>query len=184
MNKNSVFVEKDRILLSVIFIASFLLVSVGHARGIDQAKRDLKMYFKDCTAQTGCDSDNLTGIGVNQLDPDERAFLFCANNGIQELIIPVSTVPDAYTGLIAENRHMTDAVEDGKMTRSERKSSTPEPVDENERVEKKEEEKSILDPNKEAREKALLEQRKVDAERKKLHDTVDKMMHRGPFQTR
>lgn len=82
----------------------------------DETRRQLS----ECTRQYGYDPQR-TEVAENQLAPGERPWRSCAYAAIEQLVIPRSLVSPSYRGLIAEDRQMTDAIEHGSMTRSQRR---------------------------------------------------------------
>jgi hypothetical protein len=117
-------------LLAVCGIASSILAAEVTAKTFDEAKQQMDAHIVSCTERTGHDPDRLDDIGENALGPSERRFLDCVYEGVERLIIPESSTPEAYRSLVQEHRRMTDAIEQGQMTRSERQARTDTMVDE------------------------------------------------------
>ena len=79
----------------------------------------IEQRMADCTTVHGYDPDAAT-VSENALAPGEREWRACVYGAIEAEIVPATQVPDAYRGLIAEDQAMTDAIEDGRLTRSAR----------------------------------------------------------------
>ena len=79
----------------------------------------IQQRMADCTTAHGYDPDATT-VSENALAPGERAWRSCVYGAIEAEIVPVTQVPDAYRALITEDQAMTDAIEDGRLTRSAR----------------------------------------------------------------
>ena len=101
-------------------LAFLLATATGAAFGdIDAARDALEQRMATCAERTGYD-DQAT-LDQNVLGPGERQWRACVYEGIEELVMPVSAIPDAYGRLISEDRVMTDLIERGKITRSDRR---------------------------------------------------------------
>lgn len=85
------------------------------------AEERFAAHLDECTAQHGFDPDATAGVGERELAPNEREWRACAYSGVETILIPDSSVPDAYRRLIAEDRVLTDAVGAGTMTRQQRR---------------------------------------------------------------
>lgn len=74
--------------------------------------------MKSCSKRIDYDPD--ADIAETSLGKNERAWRACVYRIIKEKIIPKTRVPDMYKSLIAEDQAMTDAIRDGRLTRSQR----------------------------------------------------------------
>ena len=86
----------------------------------ERAETTLQQALADCTARTGYDPD-AAALPERALAPAERAWRDCARQSILATIVPRSSVPELYRGLIADDERMTAALDAGTMTRSERR---------------------------------------------------------------
>lgn len=76
--------------------------------------------MKSCSERIGYDPD--APIGEMTLAEDERPWRACVYEVIEEKILPTTRIPDRYKALIAEDKAMTDAIQEGLLTRSQRRS--------------------------------------------------------------
>lgn len=114
----------------LFFIFLFLLIGCATVVNIEKAKEDLEVHLNKCTSAYGYDPDTVEGIGPYQLAKGEREWRSCVYKGIESIIIPSTLIPDVYLNLIAEDKKMTDAIEKGEMTRSQRKERLQRSVEE------------------------------------------------------
>ena len=80
-------------------------------------------FYEDlasCTKAYGYDPEKLQALGPHQLAPNERKWRSCAYEAIETRLIPSSRNPQLYQDLIATDQVLTDKIEDGTATRSER----------------------------------------------------------------
>ena len=88
---------------------------------MQQAVAAFEARFADCTKIHGYDPDNPGNLGPNELAPTERDWANCAYDALRATLMVWTTQPRHYDAIIAEHRIMTDKVESGLMTRTERK---------------------------------------------------------------
>ncbi len=88
---------------------------------MQQAADEYESRLEECTAIHGYDPDNPGNLGPNQLAPTERNWANCVYDGLRATLMLETTQPRLYDAIIAEHRVMTDKVESGLMTRSERR---------------------------------------------------------------
>lgn len=74
--------------------------------------------MKSCSEHTGYDPD--ATIDEASLGENERPWRACVYEVIEEKILPITRIPDKYKMLIAEDQAMTDAIQEGRLTRSQR----------------------------------------------------------------
>lgn len=86
-----------------------------------QLRVQLDDHLDGCTLATGSDPFEPSDAGDYELLPNERAWLDCAYDGVETIMIPNTAVPDMYRRLIAESRALTDLVERGEVSRQQRK---------------------------------------------------------------
>jgi hypothetical protein len=86
----------------------------------ERAEKTLQDALADCTARTGYEPTS-AALPERALAPGEGAWRDCARQAIQANIMPKSSVPELYRGLIADDERMTAAVDAGTMTRAERR---------------------------------------------------------------
>lgn len=102
-----------------------LLATGARAQGsMDDAWAAFELEIGKCSYKTGYDEDDLPGIGENELAPGEREWRECVYQGIRRLVVPVSRIPDKIYLLIARDKRLTNAIERGEATRSERRKET------------------------------------------------------------
>lgn len=73
----------------------------------------------DCTTVHGYDPAATTAA-EDALAPGERDWRACVYGAIEAEVLPETRVPESYRRLIAEDRAMTDAIADGRLSRSSR----------------------------------------------------------------
>ncbi len=86
-----------------------------------ELRAQLDEHLEACTAAVGVDPRNALDAGDHELVAGERAWLDCAYDGIEGIMVPGSDIPEMYRSLIAESRAMTDRVERGAATRDQRR---------------------------------------------------------------
>ncbi len=87
---------------------------------IELANEQLVAELDQCSARHDTDPRTAT-VGENELAPREREWRACAYEGIRAILVPASAVPEVYDELIAEDEALTDQVEAGEITRTERR---------------------------------------------------------------
>jgi hypothetical protein len=85
------------------------------------AEERFAAHLDECTARYGFDPDATAAVGDRELAPNEREWRACAYAGVDTILIPNSSVPDAYRRLVDEDRVLTEAVAAGTITRQERR---------------------------------------------------------------
>ena len=114
-----------------------LLAAGGPARAseeVAEAWAALDARLAECSSETGF-SRSGWGLPEDALADGERAWRACAYAAIETLVIPRTRIPDAYRRLITEDRILTDLIEQGKVTRSQRRTRLDKLVAELERAE-------------------------------------------------
>lgn len=91
------------------------------AQDVDARLERLRAHLASCTAEHGYDPARSGNVGEHELAPGEAAWRGCAYQGVREIMVPGSAVPDAYEALIALDRVITRDVEAGKSTRDDRR---------------------------------------------------------------
>lgn len=86
-----------------------------------ELKSALDAHLADCTEIHRLNPLELSGIGENELADGEQEWLECAYQGIEAIMVPSTIFPDMYRQLIADSRSMTDLVEKGEITRTQRR---------------------------------------------------------------
>lgn len=106
----------------LLFVALTLCLCGGCATLSEEgAERRMDAHMARCSARHGYDPAAVTGVGEHELAPGEREWRACVYQGIRTLIIPQTAIPQVYENLIAQDTEMTDAIERGTLTRSQRK---------------------------------------------------------------
>ncbi len=88
---------------------------------MQQAVDAFELRLDECTSVHGYDPNNVGDLAPNQLAPTERAWADCAYDGLRSTVMLQTAQPRLYDAIIAEHRAMTDKVESGLMTRSDRR---------------------------------------------------------------
>lgn len=81
-------------------------------------------FYRDlanCTKTYGYDPEKLSPLGAHQLAVNERKWRSCAYDAVEARLIPASRNPQLYQELIATDQVLTDEVEEGIVTRSQRR---------------------------------------------------------------
>lgn len=93
-----------------------------------ELRAQLDGHLDACTEAVGVDPRDALDAGDYELVAGERAWLDCAYEGIEGIMVPGSDIPEMYRSLIAESRAMTDRVERGEATRDQRRARIEELV--------------------------------------------------------
>lgn len=112
--------------------ASLALLAAGCARqateqaeprpSFGQLRLQLESHFDGCTQTYGTDPRGTQNVGDYELVPNERAWLDCAYQGIETIMLPNTGLPQMYRSFIAESRSLTDLLERREVTRAQRRS--------------------------------------------------------------
>jgi hypothetical protein len=105
--------------LAVAGIAAVLVGCSAAPAAVDPSDRVVQDSLAACSASSGYDP-KAADLPERALAPGEREWRACARQAVVSSIVPKSGVPDLYRGLVADDERMTDAVEAGVMTRTER----------------------------------------------------------------
>ena len=81
----------------------------------------LLAHFAGCSSVHGYDPRYLQDLPENRLGKGELAWRACAYQGVEEIMIPASSVPGMFRQLIQEDKTMTAKIGRGELKRSERK---------------------------------------------------------------
>src|SRR5262249_47003480 len=84
-------------------------------------RQQLVAALKECTGKKGYDPDQTAGIAENVLAPNELPWRQCAYEAVRAYAKEHSSLSDLYTQLINEDVAMTTAIQQGTLTRSERR---------------------------------------------------------------
>lgn len=106
---------------SVLGALLALILGACAADSGPSAEQRFAAHLEECTAQYGFDPDATAAVGERELAPNELEWRACAYSGVETILIPDSSVPDAYRRLIAEDQVLTEAVGAGTITRQERR---------------------------------------------------------------
>lgn len=87
---------------------------------MEEARAGFYEDLANCTKTYGYDPEKLPPLGAHQLAFNERKWRSCAYDAIETRLIPASRNPQLYQELIASDQVLTNKVEEGSMTRSER----------------------------------------------------------------
>ncbi len=83
----------------------------------------LDSQLAECTEPYGFDPREPSETGENELAVGEREWLECAYEGIEKVMVPNTKFPKMYHQLISDGRSMTDLVEQGEITRTQRRNA-------------------------------------------------------------
>lgn len=133
-------------------------------RDIVLARQQVDAYLDRCTARYGYSPETASGLAPYTLGAGEREWRECVYQAVETFLIPKSQSPELYRNAIAEDRRMTAAVADGKMTRLERR----------ERMQKLIEEINWSEETN----RAKIQQQAVDRTRKKETQRLQDIMRR------
>jgi len=85
------------------------------------ARQQLLADLSQCTTTYGYDPKAVTGIPENQLAPHELQWRQCGYDAANRYVRAVPAMNDKYQQLINEDITMTNAIQAGTMTRSQRR---------------------------------------------------------------
>jgi len=95
--------------------------SSSSATPLIEARDKLITDIKGCNAQYAYDPENATGIAENALAPHELEWRQCAYDAIRRYSQANPSLAGRYDQLIAEDLQMTTAIQQGTMTRTQRR---------------------------------------------------------------
>ncbi|HET6220774.1 MAG TPA: hypothetical protein VFE11_01360, partial [Dongiaceae bacterium] len=84
-------------------------------------QKQLVAALQDCTGRYGYDPDQTAGVAENALAPDELPWRQCAYNAVRTYAEANPSLDELYLQLINEDIAMTKAIQDGTLTRSQRR---------------------------------------------------------------
>src|SRR5262249_121401 len=84
-------------------------------------RQQLVAALKECTGTYGYDPDQTAGIAENALAPNELSWRQCAYDAVRAYAKEHPSLDDLYTELINQDIAMTSAIQQGTLTRSERR---------------------------------------------------------------
>ena len=76
---------------------------------------------EECKRAYGYDPDALPDLGEHSLAPNERKTRACVYDAIRTTVIPMTEIPEKYEALITTDEDLTDGIENGTMTRDQRR---------------------------------------------------------------
>ena len=76
--------------------------------------------LRECTTLHKYDPDDPGNVGPNQLAPAERAWSECVYDALRATIMGQTAQPELYEAIIDEHKILTDKIDAGLMTRSDR----------------------------------------------------------------
>jgi hypothetical protein len=83
--------------------------------------QQLVAALKDCTGRYGSDPNQTAGVAENALAPNEHPWRECAYEAVRAYAQEHPSLGGLYTQLINEDITMTTAIQQGTLTRSERR---------------------------------------------------------------
>jgi len=141
------FSSRHKAVNAYIFILAVCMFFSNGCATTDKGKtvKKLETHITQCTEKYGYNPKNVSGIGERELAQNERPWRSCVYEGIRTLVIPNTTISQAYLDLIAEDRKLTDAIEKGEITRSQRKKRITYVVNQIKLMEEKERAKQVAE---------------------------------------
>ena len=88
---------------------------------IDDALADVRAHMANCTSTHEYDSNEAETLGDHELGQGELAWRQCVYEGIETIMVPVTTIPSWYRKIVAEDQELTARVEAREITRTDRK---------------------------------------------------------------
>jgi hypothetical protein len=101
-------------------MAIVLLPPAAVALTPEEGRAKLDAELAQCTQRFGFDPA-ASDLPERALASGERSWRECAYEGVKKHMIPNSTIPDVYLQLIGEDRTLTDRLDRGEITRTERR---------------------------------------------------------------
>ncbi len=112
----------SRITMAVVLGAALMMsIGVASAKKLSRPGKVMDAHLAECTEKYAYDPNEAEGLGEYDLAPQELGWRRCAYQGVREIMIPNTRIPDAYRQLIDEDRAMTEKIQRREMTRSERR---------------------------------------------------------------
>jgi hypothetical protein len=127
--------NKPLIFVLLLGISSFFPVMADQGKIEQEAAR--------CASEHSYDRGGQTNLGPHELAATERPYLDCIYEGMNKRVIPKALLPDDYRQLIKSYQDMTNAVEKGEITRTERMAQARQMLEEIKNKEATEREKRI-----------------------------------------
>jgi hypothetical protein len=90
-------------------------------QAISQARNQLTADVRECSATHGFDPETVSALGERQLAPQELAWRQCAYDAARRYIDRNPAIRGLMEQLIAEDIQMTSAIQQGTLTRTERR---------------------------------------------------------------
>jgi hypothetical protein len=98
----------------------------GSGQQVLEARNMLSADVRACSAQLGFDPATATGLGERELAPQELQWRQCAYDAGRRYIDRNPAMRSLMEQLIAEDSQMTGAIQQGTLTRSERRARVEE----------------------------------------------------------
>ncbi len=106
-------------LLALAFLNLSLPASA--AKDIETARTQFDQFLDKCAQQFGYVRNKELSFGDHELAPGEQQYRECAYEGVDQILIPNTTLADDYRHIVAEDKRMTDQIVAKKMTRKARR---------------------------------------------------------------
>jgi hypothetical protein len=91
------------------------------ATALSTLRPQLIAALNECTQTHGYDPEQTTGVAENTLAPNELPWRQCAYDAVRAYAEENSSLGDLYSQLIKEDMAMTTAIQEGSLTRSQRR---------------------------------------------------------------
>ncbi len=148
------------------FSLPFMLVGCV-SNPVQKAYTSMESHLAGCVQQTRYDPDKEGRMISSGLHNNEKAYLSCAYEGIESILMSKSRLPELYQDLISQHKFMTMQVDTGQMDRATRKNKTQALIDEIKKQEKLDVEKLQQELD-----QALEEYLKEEREERELREMV------------
>jgi hypothetical protein len=110
---------KGLLVLAIIFLPA--IAGAQSRTSYEGSWQKLLTHFSACSSQHGFDPQSPQQPPQDRLAKGELDWRACAYQGIENIMIPNSTVPGLFQQLIREDKAMTARIAGGELKRSERK---------------------------------------------------------------
>ncbi len=88
---------------------------------MQQADARFHARFENCKKIHNYDPERPPQLGESDLAPTERAWQECVYDAVRKVLIPATSSPEIYESAIRSSQTLTNGIEKGTVTRSQRK---------------------------------------------------------------
>ena len=125
---------------AILFVG--VLGACAAAPTFEESRAQLAVHLDACTNRYGYDPNNVDALAPYELGKNETKWRSCAYEGIENYLIPQSSIATQYRLLIAEDREMTAQVQQKSLTRAARNATLDKRIALIEKQERRQAEKS------------------------------------------